>query len=289
MREEDYPALYRAADNASNESQASLLYFHKINITLLICAAITALMSAMTTLVAILSAAFFLGSLLVYVYGQHQNFLGRWYQARALAESVKTATWRLMMSAEPFGNVSKEVNLQNFRNLLNELLQSNKGIGAYLCGDWAQMDQVTPKMTYILDASFDEKRQLYLHERIDNQRKWYAKKSGDNREASKRFFWLLCGVYSIAIVLLLVRIAAPETPFLPIDVFAVIASSIIGWAQIKRFDELASAYGLTAHEVGIVKSRYENVNDSEHLSCFVSDAENAFSREHTQWAARRDH
>jgi hypothetical protein len=130
---------------------------------------------------------------------------------------------------------------------------------------------------------------MYLDDRIDDQRKWYAKKSGDNRRASAKYFLVLCGVYAVAIVFLFVRIAAPDIPYLPIDVFAVIASSIIGWMQIKRFNELASAYGLTAHEVGIVKSRYESVRTIEHLSAFVSDAENAFSREHTQWAARRDH
>lgn len=136
---------------------------------------------------------------------------------------------------------------------------------------------------------FAEKKQFYLENRIDDQRRWYANKSGDNRKASKKYFMLLCAVYAIAIILLLIRIASPATPFLPIDVFAVVASAIIGWIQIKRFNELASAYGLTAHEVGIIKSCYESVKTSEHLSGFVSDAENAFSREHTQWAARRDH
>jgi SMODS and SLOG-associating 2TM effector domain 1 len=90
-------------------------------------------------------------------------------------------------------------------------------------------------------------------------------------------------------LVLLVRIARPAIPYFPVEVIAVAASSVIGWMQLKRFDELASAYGLTAHEIGIIKTRFESVNDAATLSRFVSDAENAFSREHTQWAARRDH
>jgi hypothetical protein len=76
---------------------------------------------------------------------------------------------------------------------------------------------------------------------------------------------------------------------LPIDVFAIITSGLIGWTEIRRYDELASGYGLTAHEVGIIKSRYKSVTDVVHLSTFVSDAEKDFSREHTQLAARCDH
>lgn len=89
--------------------------------------------------------------------------------------------------------------------------------------------------------------------------------------------------------MLLIQIAKPTITLLPIDVAAVIASSILGWMQIKRYDELASAYGLTANEIGIIKSRYISVRTQDDLSAFVSDSENAFSREHTQWAARRDH
>jgi len=232
--------------------------------------------------------AFFFGSLLLFIYGQYQDFQGRWYKARALAESVKTATWRLIMSAEPFTEVAQEANLEKFRKLLTELLDENKGIGAHLGGEWSDQDEITPEMSGTLGQSFEVKRDRYLEERIDDQRKWYAKKSGDNRRASRKYFGLLCGAYGIAIILLLVRIGAPQTPYLPIEVFAVIASSIIGWKEIKRFDELVSSYGLAAHELGIIKSRYTSVTDEAHLSSFVADAENAFSREHTQWAARRN-
>jgi hypothetical protein len=288
MQKEDFPALYGAADSTSNDAQESLLKYHKISVVLLVLAVMTSLENAMNSCLAIISAIFFIGSLSAYVYGKQQKFQERWYQARALAESIKTATWRLVMLAEPFGQ-SKENNLETFRNLLTELLEENKGIGAHISGDWSQMDEITTRMIEILRMPFDDKRATYLKERIDDQRGWYAKKSGDNRKDSAKYLWFVIAAYGAAIILLLVRIAVPETPFLPIDVCAIIASGFIGWTEIKRFDELASAYGLTAHEVGIIKSRYHSVTRIDHLSSFVSDAENAFSREHTQWAARRDH
>jgi hypothetical protein len=289
MSEEDFPALYGAADAASNETQAHLLLSYKLNSGLLIAGATTALTGTMSTCLAIVAALLFGASLIVYVHAQYSDFQGRWYQARALAESVKTATWRLMMSAEPFASDNQKSNLDVFRKLLTELLQDNSGIGKYLAGEWANQDQVTARMREVLAFSFEEKKQCYLKHRIEEQRAWYARRANENRGDSRKYFALICGAYAVAIVLLLVRIAAPGVPYLPIDVLAIIASSIIGWKQLRRFDELASAYGLTAHEVGVIHSRYDEVVDAKGLCAFVSDSENAFSREHTQWAARRDH
>lgn len=289
MKPDDYPGLYIAASQASKDAQDGALFNYKLNALLLIIAALLNMISIQNSLFAYLSAILFLGSLLTYIYGRHQDFQGKWYKARALAESIKTGTWRLMIGAEPFNANLKEDNLNKFIDLLRELLIENKGIASQLSGEPASMQLIPDKITNIIDASFEDKRDFYLEERIKNQRTWYASKSGFNYKSSKKFFIALCIVYGFAIALSLLRIAQPQLPYLPIDVLAVIASIIIGWTQIKRFDELTSSYSLTAYEIGIIEGRYQSVKDLEHLSKFVSDAENAFSREHTQWAARRDH
>jgi len=67
------------------------------------------------------------------------------------------------------------------------------------------------------------------------------------------------------------------------------ASSIIGWTQIKRFTELASAYTLTAHEIGIVVTSLDEATDERSFSNVVNESELAFSREHTQWVARQQY
>lgn len=289
LRHADFPALCLAADSASIEAQNSLIFYHRCNNILLIAGAGAAAWSTSSRVAAIASAVLFLGSLFLYLYGRHNDLQAKWYQARALAESVKTATWRFVMCAEPFHDAREEGSLDTFRRLLDELLAENRGIGEYLSGDWADKDQITPQMLAVRGSDFDRKRQMYLACRIDDQRSWYARKATDNRLASRKWFRILCALYGVAIVCLLVRVSAPDTPYLPIDVLAVAAGCAIGWIQLKRFDELASAYALTAQEIGIVKSRFLSVSDSGALARFVGDAENAFSREHTQWAARRDH
>ncbi|MFY7819709.1 MAG: DUF4231 domain-containing protein [Rhodoluna sp.] len=288
MTEAEFPALYRAADAASNSAQATFLRAQQLNFVFLVGGAVCALLEP-TRELAIASAMCFLSSLGIYAYIQQRGFQAIWYRARALAESVKTATWRLVMGAQPFDQEDERVRLEAFRQLLSELLRQNQGIGKYLTGGWSGEDQVTPALLTTMRADFNVKKQIYLKNRIDDQRQWYTTKSVSNERASRHFFTLICLAYGIAIILLLFKIASPDLQYLPIEVLAVVATSLIAWKQLKRFDELASAYSLTAHELGIIKSRFSAVENRDALAAFVSDAENAFSREHTQWAARRDH
>lgn len=289
MSDFQYPGLYVAADRASNDAQRNELRCYKINAYLLVIGASLALVSTVTTPIAIVSAVFFIASLGSYLYSQHKDFKGRWYQARALAESIKTSTWRLVMSADPFSEQDTNENIRKYRQLLSELLRENSVLGDLLATDAALEEQLPTNLTSLIEMPYSEKRVYYLKNRINEQKTWYTQKAKENRTKAFRYLLAITAAYSVAIILLLVRIGYPDLPLLPIDVFAVVASSLIGWKQLRRFDELSSSYGLTAHEVGIIGSKFSEISSPNELSDFVSDAENAFSREHTQWAARRDH
>ena len=92
----------------------------------------------------------------------------------------------------------------------------------------------------------------------------------------------------IAIVFVLLRVGYPEWAYWPAEVFVVSAGAALTWIQVKRFSELAAAYGLTAHELGVIRNDLESVIDENGFAQFVVDSESAFSREHTQWLARKD-
>lgn len=57
--------------------------------------------------------------------------------------------------------------------------------------------------------------------------------------------------------------------------------------QVKRFNDLSAAYLLTAQEIGIAATEAPETNTDPAWSRFVNDCEQVFSREHTQWVARR--
>ena len=211
-----------------------------------------------------------------------------WYSARAVAESVKTSAWRYMMKAEPFlGATSiREVNTI-FRNLLNEILRSNNQLGDLLGGAVSTSEQLSNKMEDIRRSTLENRKSVYLNERVDEQRRWYADKSGYNKRHGRHFFALLVFFQILAISCVLLRIAYPEWEIWPTNVFVVLAGGVLTWMQVKRFQEIATAYALTAHEIGIIRGNLAESDTDEEFSDFVNDAENAFSREHTQWVARR--
>ena len=136
--------------------------------------------------------------------------------------------------------------------------------------------------------SLVERKIMYSETRIKDQLSWYAKKAAFNRKKSQYFFWALIGINVIAVIFAAFRIIYINQPFWPTDVFVAIAASILSWMQAKRFSELSASYALAAHEINLIKEQALLPDTDENFSVFVGDAENAFSREHTQWVARKD-
>jgi len=288
MKHEEYPALYQAADSASIGAQSTYLGFLKAHVSLLVVGACLTVNPLPTKGYSLFNALVFLCALGISILLSTKKYEKTWYSARAVAESVKTSAWRYMMKAEPFLDATsiKEVNTI-FRNLLSEILHSNNQLGELLGGAISASEQLSSKMEDIRRSSLENRKSVYLNERVDEQRKWYANKSGYNKHHGRRFFALLVFFQILAISCVLLRIAYPEWKMWPTNVFVVLAGSVLTWTQVKRFQEIATAYALTAHEIGIIRGKLAESDTDEEFSDFVNDAENAFSREHTQWVARR--
>ena len=66
------------------------------------------------------------------------------------------------------------------------------------------------------------------------------------------------------------------------------ASSVLTWLQAKKHNEQSASYALAAHEISLVSGEAVGISSEMDLSDYVVNAETAFSREHTQWAARKN-
>lgn len=284
----EMPALYKAASGLSQNSQTTYLRLIRSEYGLLVLASVLSLDLSKEPLYFVAYAAVFALSLGALVWRTSKKPEQSWYKGRALAESIKTSSWRYCMCAEPFGIADNKAQRRaDFRNHLRQILQANRHIGDSIPPDSAAEDQVTSSMEGVRDLPLEERKEYYKTHRIQDQRSWYAAKAGSNRKASIR--WMAGGIvaYCVAILLSLTRIAYPNWSIWPIDPLIVIASSIIGWTQVKKFNELASSYTLTAHEIGLIQGRLADISDDQEFSEFVNEAEQAFSREHTQWVARQ--
>ena len=283
-----YPALYQSASHLSASSQDSYLRLVRAEYGFLILAAVLSLDLSRRPLYFAIYATIFLTSLAVLIARTWKKPEQDWYKGRALAESIKTSCWRYCMRAEPFGDADDvTVRRAEFRNHLRAILEANRHIGDRIPADEAANDQITASMEQTRARPLEERKAFYDRDRIRDQRRWYALKASANKKSSNA--WMIGGIatYGLAIALVLLRIAYPKQQIWPIEPIIVAASSIVGWTQVKKFNELASSYTLTAHEIGIIQGRLQEVATEAEFSNFVNEAEQAFSREHTQWVARQ--
>lgn len=286
MNHDDYPALFLDADNAPNKYQRRFLSLIQGEYVTLFLAAVFSMSFLNDVIYYLFYACVFVVGLIVLIARALSKPEQWWYRCRALAESVKTLTWRYMMHATPFEGDDAFAK-QEFRKHLHEIFRENKETAKQITDDWSGNDQITKAMEDVRDQSRDERMAYYLAHRVEDQRDWYRKKSKANRAAARKWVWTSGACYVIAGSMVLTRIAFPNWPYWPIEPLIVVAASIVGWMQIKKFNELTAAYTVTAHEIGLIRPSADGVTSDDEFSEFVNDAEKAFSREHTLWLARQ--
>jgi hypothetical protein len=286
-KEFDYPALYETAGQMSGDSQWAFLLLIRGEYLALILAAILSMEWSKAPAFFVVYALVLLVSLSLLIARTYLKPEQGWYRGRALAESIKTSCWRYCMRAEPFADaLGIDQPKAELRSSLLEILKANRFIGDRMPPDSAAKEQVPESMDEVRRLSIEDRKAYYIEHRIKEQRKWYAIKAGKNKRASRNWSFIGIAAYGVAISLAMSRIAWPLWSLWPIDPVLVFASAVIGWTQVKKFNELASSYTLTAHEIGLTQGRIATVVTENELSDFVNDTEQAFSREHTQWVAR---
>jgi hypothetical protein len=286
FKECDFPALSKSAGLLSSNSQRD--YFWSLRaeyITLIVCAAMS-IRQADFSFYYYLYTVLFCSALGLFLWRFVTKPEQAWYQGRALAESVKTSCWRFCMKSPPFDDVAGASAIADFQNHLKNILAANQYAGTRLPSNFAAENQVTSRMLAIRAMPLAKRMALYETARIQDQRKWYAAKGGTNKRWVKCWVAVCVAAYILAIIFSLMRAADPNITWLPTEVFIAVASSVVGWIQIKKFNELSASYILTAHEIGLIHTSFQSVKQEKEFSDFVNEAEQAFSREHTQWVAR---
>lgn len=283
----DLPGLYQSADAASLTAQSHYLFGLKAYMFFLILASIVAYFSTDSANTAILSAFLFLVSISITIWLNVMKPEDVWYNGRAVAESVKTRAWRWMMRAEPYDNTTEiEIASREFIADLKKILEQNRVLGKAIDAEASIKAPISEVMLSIRNFSYNQRAKVYKKYRVDEQALWYWRKTKYNKKMALIWFWAMIALHALAIVLLLFKIKSPSTKF-PVEVVAVSASSVLSWLQTKKHKELSASYAVTAQEISLIRGESSYVNSEESLSDFVIDSENAFSREHTQWFARK--
>jgi hypothetical protein len=234
---------------------------------------------------AAVAAIVLLGSTVAAFVGQQRSDDRQWFDARAVEEAVKTLTWRYMMRVEPFRN--DDTSDRKFLSVLDDIREARSGVRSSVPAHDGSVKLITSRMREVRQRPLEERRDLYVNERLDEQATWYASKSEANRSLAAKLFWASLATQFMALTLAVWRVASPIASLSLIGPLLALGIAFRVWTQLGRYDELSRSYALTNQELVSIKARASTV-DSEHaLASLVYDGEGAISREHTMWIARR--
>ena len=293
MTRQEYPALFCAADKASTAAQRTSLLLTRQTLVLLVLgagsAAVSSEFDSVRTGFAIASAVCLASSLALCIYLKILTPEQIWYGGRAVAESVKSMAWRYMMDADPYpiDLLPAEVD-QAFVAELRSIVKERQQLAFGLGGEFTEQPQITMRMRDVRSATLEQRRSTYVAERISDQRNWYGQQAESSRSKSNIYFALIILSQFLGLATASMLIARPDSNLKFVGLFTSIASALIAWLQIKQHKEQAQSYSIAELELGFIQQEAQYIADDLALSDFVGDAENAISREHTLWVARRD-
>ncbi|MFI5956044.1 DUF4231 domain-containing protein [Cryptosporangium sp. NPDC051539] len=196
-----------------------------------------------------------------------------WYHGRAVAESLRTLGWKYAVGGAPF-------DAEPPGELLDARVGAAIGAGRGELAVPFTAPAATTAMEAIRALPFAERRERYARDRIGVQLGWYTSKAAANRRGARWWRVGLIGGEAVALGLVLLL------PSHWAGVLAVAVVAAASWAGVKRYEELAAAYTVTAAELGLVAETVRGATEAG-WARVVSDAEQAISREHTLWLAAR--
>lgn len=212
-----------------------------------------------------------------------------WYEARAVAESVKSIAWRYAVGGEPFqeartGDDLAAIVTDRFNGIRTDLSK-------YKAPDMiAQQHQVTPEMRAVRELPLNARKHIYRVGRVVDQQKWYARKSEFNRNRANLSHGVLIAVEIVAIFAALIPLILAALHIFPLNLQS-LAANIAGggaaWMQAKRYEDLTTSYKVTASELKQVAANIDQPQEESDWARFVENAEGSMSREHQLWRATR--
>ena len=292
LTDADLPPLYHAADRTSTEAQKLFLRLTRGRLLSLIGAAFFGVFTwkwgvSGVDWSGVVAAFCFALALFVELFLYRVKPEQTWYQARAVSESVKLLSWKYAVGGEPFniaGDAEPGVN-DLFLGRLNSLFEVVKNLD--FIAPASSEAQISQKMRDVRASALAERKATYEKGRIADQQDWYQAKATWNRERA--------GGWTLS--MLFFEVAGFAGGFLKalgviegdlLTLSTIVVASITAWLQTKQHRTLATAYAVAAIELASVRAKIADQNSEAGWAKFVSDAEEAISREHTLWKASRD-
>lgn len=289
LADADLPSTFRAADADSLAGQRAAVHWRRAQLCLLLIAAVAGVGSWQVGNgydVAATIATLAFAAALVCELARATSIPERaWYRGRAGAESIKTLAWKYAVGGHPFEAGTPGAD-ELFLTAVRGITQALSDVDWTRDGD-DHPQQITPTMHAVRLSPLSQRKELYRQHRIANQRRWYASKASRARRSSRRWSAVITVATSLGLAAAVAKVfGALDVQILGLASSA--AAAAAAWTQFRQHDALASAYTVAARELLLVDERLASCPDEDTWGRLVEESEEAVSREHTMWAAKRD-
>lgn len=287
-----YPALYVESDRASLQAQASHFRLLRLQLGLLLVVSLISTLLPIIpdkhrTAVAVALPVALAAALLVMWVSRHRRDERIWFDTRAIAESTKTTIWRYLMQAPPFDAADIDEVTKLLISRLTEIRSAFPGVEQHITGERSFAAPLPASLRSTRSLPLRDRQQLYLRERITDERDWYRSRCVWNRNMASRWFWCVVGLQSCALFWAIGQVQYGPSPFNIIAILMVLSAAFVAWSQSRRHEELVQSYGLAAQELDSLEALLTTISTETDFRQLVEQAEDAISREHTVWCVRR--
>lgn len=294
---EDFNQLFICSDVNSNRFQKKFICLKRLQITALSASAFVAIFP-WSWVPPVFIFFVFLAALSV-VLGWWKKYDQKWYLWRSIAESIKSTSWQYIMQGEKFRpDLPSSKATIEFEKFVMQLIGDFRNEFPLInFSEFAMLEKSPSKvMDEIRNLDLKSRSQFYIEKRINPQKEWYTKKSRSAEVLNDRFMVLAFISFvlaAVSVVLDLMRIPLAElygTAFG--SFFVTVGLSFLTWIQIRNYSNLSISYNYTAIEIEQLRVEFEDEIascgfDDKKFAELIQNSENAFSREHTSWRARK--
>ena len=183
----DYPALYEAAAAASRSNQKQHTRSSRVELGLLL---LTSGLIALEgwnwihdrdigTAVRIAIAITLLTALLLKAAIRNRRFDARWFEARSVAEAVKSQSWQYMMMVPPYDGGGAESHAE-LRKQFASLMRLYPSVDEEMHRLPAERGQATEGMRSIRELGLVQRQSHYTSNRVRDQIDWYRNKASES-------------------------------------------------------------------------------------------------------------
>ncbi|MER7078585.1 Protein of unknown function [Saccharopolyspora kobensis] len=284
LSDADFPGLFQAADTASVRQQRSYLRGVRAQLLLTVSAAVFAAFPVVVgsfDVFAVGTALALVGVMVIEMATAGSRPDKVWYEGRALAESVKTLTWRYAVGAAPFALDSESAD-DDFVSRVRALQKDKPGV--LLLPNTSSA--ITSGMRALRAAPLAERKAAYLAGRVHDQQQWYAAKAVFHQRRARIFRTIMLTMEVLGVASALAK-AVGVVGFDLAGIVAAAVSAVAAWSATRQHSTTATAYVMASHELATVRDLLDRDLSEQQWSDEVVDAESAISREHTMWHANR--